>query len=378
MLIKNCKIIYLDKIESGSVLIKDGKIAEINPTNPQYTTLIDACGKYLSPGFIDIHIHGSGGQDTMNATDEAINTITRVIATKGTTSYLPTTMTMSFKMINDSLKTVKKAMTEKPNGANVLGVHLEGPFISPKAIGAQNPDYLTHITRENYDKMVLGYEDIIKSITLAPEEPGAMDMTKYLSEKGIKVATAHTKATYDDMIEAQKQGLSHVTHFYNAMTPLTHREPGVVGAVMDSDTLTTEIICDGIHIAYPAIRIAMKTIGTDRVILITDSMEAGVMPDGEYSLGGQKVYVANGVARLENGALAGSVLTLDTAIRNVYNNSNYQLQEVVKMATYNPAKFCSVDDRKGQIKQGYDADLVIFDENIEISDVIIRGEIFKA
>lgn len=377
MFIKNCKIIYKDKIENGSILIKNGKISEINPVNPEFTQEIDAKGQYVSPGFIDIHIHGSGGQDVMNATEEAISTISKIIATKGTTSFLPTTMTMSFEKINNSLSAIKKVMNTKNQGANILGVHLEGPFISAKSIGAQNPKYLTNVCIENYNKMTENYADIIKSITLAPEEPGAHELIKELTKQGVKCAVAHSVATYDQAIEANKLGLSHATHLYNAMTPLHHRDPGMIGAVMDSE-MTAEIICDGIHVAYPVIRVTLNAMGTDRVILITDSMEAGLMPDGKYSLGGQEVIVANGAARISNGALAGSILTMDKAVKNVFENTDLELFEVVKLATYNPAKFCDVENQKGQIKVGLDADLVIFDEKIEVSTVIIGGEIYNA
>lgn len=376
MLIKNCKIIYKNKVENGSILLKKGKIAEINPQNPDFEVEIDAKGQYLSPGFIDIHIHGSGGEDVMNGTPQAISTISKIIATKGTTSFLPTTMTMSFDKIQQSLKVIKQAMEQKNQGANILGVHLEGPFISLKSIGAQNPKYLIDITVENYKKMTEGYEDIIKSITLAPEEPGAHDLIKYLSQKKIKCAVAHSVATYDQAVEANKIGLSHVTHMYNAMTPLHHRDPGMIGAVMDTD-MTAEIICDGIHVAYPVIRVTLNAMGSDRVILITDSMEAGLMPDGKYSLGGQEVIVAGGAARIASGSLAGSVLTLNQAVKNVYENTDLEIFDVVKLATYNPAKFCGVECQKGEIKQGFDADLILFDEQINISTVIIGGEIYS-
>jgi N-acetylglucosamine-6-phosphate deacetylase len=177
-------------------------------------------------------------------------------------------------------------------------------------------------------------------------------------------------------MEGIKCGICHATHLYNAMTPLHHRKPGVVGAVFDSD-ITTEMIADGIHIAYPSIRVALKQKGTDRMVLITDAMMACTMPDGNYALGGQKVIVKDNAARLENGALAGSVLALDKAIRNIKNNTDYPLYEIVKMATYNPARHCSMQDHKGSIKEGFDADLVLFDEDINIKKVIITGRVLK-
>ena len=373
MLIKNCNIIYLDKIEKGSVLVENGKIKEINPSNVNDTEVIDAEGLYLSPGFIDVHIHGAGGCDTMDGTVESINTIAKTIVQHGTTSFTPTTMTVAAEDIRKSMEVIKKLKEEGTEGANVLGAHLEGPFISPKAIGAQNPNFLLAPSVENYNKIVGDYSDAVVSITMAPEVEGAKELIKYLSDNGVTVSMGHTKATYDEAIEGIKCGACHSTHLYNAMTPFTHREPGVVGATFDTD-ITTETISDGIHISYPALRTAYKQKGTDKVLLVSDAMEACGMPDGQYSLGGQDVIVKNGAARLLDGTLAGSVLTLDKAVKNIYNNSNYPLNEVVRMATYNGAKHCHVEDHKGLIKEGYDADLILFNEDIEIQEVFVNGK----
>lgn len=374
MLIKNCNIIFIDKIEKGSVLIENGKIKEINPTTPYEGETIDANGLYLSPGFIDVHIHGSAGYDTMDGTFKAINEIAKAIAKHGTTSFTPTTMTVASEDILQSMKVIKEAKLNGTDGANVLGAHLEGPFISPKAIGAQNPKYVLAPSIENFNKIVGDYEDAVVSITLAPEVDGAEELIKYLSDKSIKVSMGHTKATYEEAMNGINCGCSHATHLFNAMTGFAHREPGVVGAVFDSP-ITTETISDGIHISYPSLRTAYKVKGTDKVLLITDAMMACSMPDGMYSLGGQDVVVKNGAARLKDGTLAGSILTLDKAVKNVYNNSNYDLFEVVKMATYNAAKHCKVENKKGLIKEGYDADLLLFDKDIDIKHVIINGKL---
>lgn len=374
MLIKNCNIIYLDRIEKGSVLIKDGKIKEINPLVCDDSEVIDAKGMYLSPGFIDVHIHGAGGYDTMDGTFEAINEIAKTISKFGTTSFTPTTMTVSIEDIKKSMKVIKEAKLNGTDGANVLGAHLEGPFISPNAIGAQNPKYVEVPSIETYNEMVGDAFDAVVSITLAPEVAGAKELIKYLSKKGVICSIGHTKATYEEAIEGIKCGCCHSTHLFNAMTPFTHRAPGVVGAIFDSE-ITTETISDGIHIAYPALRVAYNQKGLDKVLLVTDAMMACGMPNGKYALGGQDVFVENGAARLENGSLAGSVLTLDRAVKNVYENSSYALYDVVKMATFNGAKHCGVADRKGLIKEGYDADLILFDEGINVKKVIVNGKL---
>ena len=374
MLLKNCNIIFLDKIEKGSLLIENGIIKEINPSETNDSNSIDCNGLYVSPGFVDVHIHGAGGYDTMDGTFEAINEISKTICKYGTTSFTPTTMTMSANDILKSMTSIKKAKLEGTDGAIVLGAHLEGPFISPSAIGAQNPNFLIAPSFENFKSMTGDAMDSVVSITMAPEVAGAKELASQLTDMGIRCSIGHTKATYEEAIEGIKCGFCHSTHLFNAMTGVTHREPGVVGATFDSD-ITTETISDGIHISYPSLRIAYKQKGIDKTLLVTDAMCACGMPDGTYALGGQPVTVKNGAARLENGALAGSVLTLNKAVKNILDNSEYKLYEIIKMASYNGAKFCKVDDKKGQIKENFDADLVIFDENIDVKITIVGGKI---
>ena len=374
MLLKNCNIVFLNKIEKSSLLIENDIIKEINPSETNDTTVIDCKGLFVSPGFIDIHIHGAGGHDTMDGTFEAINEISKTICKYGTTSFTPTTMTMSADDILKSMMSIKKAKIEGTDGAIVLGAHLEGPFISPSAIGAQNPNYLISPSYENFESMTGDAIDAVVSITMAPEVEGAKELASILSSKGIRCSMGHTKATYEQAIDGIKHGFCHSTHLFNAMTGFTHREPGVVGATFDSD-ITTETISDGIHISYPSLRVAYKQKGTDKTLLVTDAMCACGMPDGTYALGGQPVIVKRGAARLENGALAGSILTLNRAIKNLYDNTDYPLYEIVKMASYNGAKYCRVNDRKGQIKENFDADLTIFDENIDVKMTIIGGKI---
>lgn len=373
MLIKNCKIIKLDHIETGSVLIEDGIIKEFNPVDCKCDEIIDANGLFLSPGFIDIHIHGAGGYDTMDGTVEAIDSISKTIVKHGTTSFLPTTMTVSIEAINKSMHAIKSLKENGASGAQVLGAHLEGPFISPSAIGAQNPQYLQNPSIDTFNKMTADCEDAVVSITLAPELDGSLELIQYLSAKNINCSLGHTKATYEETMKAIDSGANHSTHLYNAMTPLNHRSPGVVGALFDSPKVSIETISDGIHISYPALRIAYKQKTPDKSILVTDAMMACCMPDGNYSLGGQDVIVKDNAARIKTGSLAGSVLTLDRAIKNVYENCNMPLYEVVKMATYNPAKFCNVSEHKGLVKEGYDADLVLFDEDINVKHVFVKG-----
>lgn len=374
MIFKNFRLIFPDRIEVGSLQVKDGKIISINGPFVEDHEEIDGEGKYLSPGFVDIHIHGAGGKDTMDGEVESIDTIARVIAAHGTTAFLPTTMTMGVTDIRKALSSIKEA-AKNNSGATILGVHLEGPFISPKAIGAQNPVFVLEPSIAAYDSIAEGYEELITSITMAPEVPGASELIPYLKEKGVKISIGHTAATYEEAVGGIGLGCSHSTHLYNAMTPLTHRSPGTVGAIFDTD-ITTETISDGIHISWPSLRIAYRQKTSDRVMLVTDAMMACGMPDGKYWLGGQEVLTKEGAARLLNGSLAGSILTMDAAVRNVSRNTDLPLYEVVKMASLNGARFCGAEDRKGKLAEGYDADLLVFDEDIIISQVFIEGKKF--
>ncbi|MEG1432416.1 N-acetylglucosamine-6-phosphate deacetylase [Eubacterium sp.] len=375
MYIENVKIVYPDTIMDGTLQIENQCITGINMRIPDSAPRLNGEGLYLSPGFIDTHIHGAGGHDTMEGTMEGLRSISSTLAQSGTTSFLATTMTVSLEDIHKSLQAIKVLRDEGCPGAQLLGAHLEGPFISGAAIGAQNPDFLQLPSIETYQAMTAGCEDVPKCITLACELPGSDTLIPFLAETGIRVSIGHSQATYEEVVHAVDLGASHSTHLFNGMSGLHHRKPGIVGATFDLDAMTTEVIADGIHIVWPVLRITFKQKSTDKVLLISDAMMACGMPDGDYSLGGQAVVVAHGAAHLKTGSLAGSVLTLREAIKNVTGHCNVPLYEAVKMATLNPARYCGVDDHKGQIALGYDADLVLFDDDLTIHKVIIGGRI---
>lgn len=373
MRIENAKIIYPDRIEEGAVRVEGEKIAEINPCPQREEEVVDAQGMYLSPGFIDIHIHGAGGRDIMEGSEEAVNVVAKAIAAHGTTSFVPTTMTEDGGAIRKAVALVSRMKNKRTEGANVLGIHLEGPFVNPKKLGAQNPKYARLPSVEAVQDMIGGYEASVLTVTLAPELPGSIPVIRYLAAQGIHVSMGHTDADYGTAMEAIKAGVSHATHLYNAMSPLWHRDPGVVAAVFESG-ITTEFIADGIHIDYPALRIAMRQKGTDAICLITDAMMGCTMPEGKYMLGGQEVWLAEGMAKLRDGTFAGTLLTLDEAVRQLKDHTEYPLYEIVKMATWNPARYCGVEDRKGRIAAGYDADFLLFDEDISVRQVVIGGK----
>ncbi|MEG6567420.1 N-acetylglucosamine-6-phosphate deacetylase [Thermoanaerobacterium saccharolyticum] len=359
-------------VDDKDVLIEGNKISAIG--NGLYAdNTIDAEGNYVSPGFVDIHIHGSSGFDTMDGTFEAINTISKSVAMHGTTSFLPTTMTEDKGKIKNAIKNVFDNK-DHVEGAEILGIHMEGPFINSKQKGAQDDKFILKPTIENFTEICGDYIGVVKLVTIAPEVEGALDLIKYLREKNIIASVGHTDSTYDDVASGFKAGITHATHVFNAMKGFHHREVGTVGAVFDLD-ISAEVIADGIHSVFPAIRTLIRLKGKEKVNLITDAMMATNLRDGLYQLGGQDVYVKDGAARLKSGVLAGSTLTLDKAVKNILFNADLTLPESVALASYNSAKVIGVDDKKGLIKEGYDADIIIFDENIEIKKTIVGGKI---
>ena len=373
-----------DRIINESVIVFDTKIVAIIDNNNfhQYKEkckkelneeleVIDAKGGFVSPGFIDIHIHGGGGYDTMDATKEALNIIGSTIAANGVTSYLPTTMTMNTASIYKALDVVRDAMKIETTGAKILGVHMEGPFINEKYKGAQKAD---NIIKPDYD-IIKDYLDIIKIITLAPEKDIDHNFIKKVKANSkITLSVGHSDASFEETMKSIDDGISHATHTFNAMTPLNHRKPGIVGAIFTSN-ITCELIADLIHV-HPAIfNILINAKHKDKIILITDSMRAGCIKSGVSELGGQKVIVKNGAARLEDGTLAGSVLTLNKAVLNMLKNSDLEIYDVVAMATHNPAKVINLDNKKGSLRPGHDADIAIFNDDIDVSFTIVEGKI---
>ncbi|MBO5888632.1 MAG: N-acetylglucosamine-6-phosphate deacetylase, partial [Clostridia bacterium] len=318
------------------------------------------CEAVIVPGFIDEHIHGADGSDAMDGSVEALSKIANAVAKEGTTTFLATTMTQSPENITKALNAVKEYISKNcEEGAKVLGVHLEGPFISPKHIGAQPLEYVVNGNVEVFKKYYEASGNSIKIVSLAPEMQDAEELIKYLKENGVIASIGHSGAKYADCENAVKWGVSNVTHTYNAQSGLHHRDAGVVGSALLLDELNCEIICDTIHVSIPAIKLVIKNKPKDKVTLITDSMRAKHLPDGESELGGQRVLVKNGEARLENGALAGSVLKMNDAIKNIVTKANVAFTDAIDYATKNPAKNLGIYDKVGSIKVGKNADLVV-------------------
>ena len=373
---KNCNILIGDKIVKTSLLIKDGKISFIGKLDKEEGLVELDDDKIVVPGFIDEHIHGAAGSDAMDGTIGDLEKIACAIAKEGTTAFLATTMTQSKENIDKALKNVNDYMKlEKVDGAKVLGVHLEGPFISLKHVGAQPIEFVQEPTVANFKHYEEASGNNIKLVTLAPEVEGAMDLVKYLASKGIVASIGHSDATYNDCLNAIKNGASNVTHTYNAQKGLHHREIGVVGSAMLFDELNCEAICDGIHLSAPAIKLLVKNKKDDKFTLITDAMRAKHMPDGVSELGGQTVYVKGDEARLADGTLAGSVLKMNRAIANVMKFTDLPLEKVVSFATINPAKNLHVFDLMGSIEVNKYANFAIIDKDVNVYQTIREGKI---
>ncbi|EIV99375.1 N-acetylglucosamine-6-phosphate deacetylase [Thermoanaerobacter siderophilus] len=362
-------------IYNGDLLISEGKISNIGKNLSTIDAeIIDVEGKKIVPGFIDIHIHGGVGYDTMDATYEALNAISIHLAKHGVTSFCPTTMTMDVPYILNALKNINETMKKGTRGAQILGTYVEGPFISKEHKGAQDEKYIIQPDRELFDKFLEISGGNIKVIALAPEKDPDGSFAEHVTKKGVKVSLGHTNATYEEMRNGVDHGATIAVHTYNGMKGLHHREPGALGEVFLDDRLYSELICDFIHSHPAAVKILLKIKGTDRVVLISDAMAACGLGDGEYSLGGQKVYVKNGEARLENGTLAGSTLTLDKAVANI-TSLGIPLFEACKMVSLNPAKVIGIADRKGSIAIGKDADITILNSDLTVDMTMVNGKI---
>jgi len=374
---KNVNVYIKGKgIVKTSIGVENGKIKEIKDgiEVDEYMYLSDDL--VVVPGFIDQHIHGVDNYDTMDGTIETIEGMANGLAKEGTTAFLATTMTQSVENITRALKSVDEYMSlNKKTGSRVLGVHLEGPFISKDFVGAQPIEYVQAPSIEAFKVYEEASGCHIKEVTIAPEVEGALELIKYLKEKHIVASIGHTNAKEADIEKAIEAGASNVTHTYNAQKPLHHREIGTVGSALLFDELNCELICDTIHVSVPAIKLVCKVKPDDKVTLITDALRAKGMKEGKYDLGGQMVYVKGEEARLENGTLAGSVLRMNRAVYNVTYKCGVDFCKVIDMASFNPAKNLGLENERGSIEVGKVADLVVLDKECEVVLTIRDGEI---
>ncbi|WP_249646129.1 MULTISPECIES: N-acetylglucosamine-6-phosphate deacetylase [unclassified Lysinibacillus] len=377
LLISNVRIINPDDQPfKGDVYIEDGKIIQIGQSlSRKAVQRIDGQNHdwLLLPGYIDMHIHGSAGHDTMDASQLALHEIAQSLVQEGVTGFLATTMTQTIAKIESAL--VNVAQFEQQEGeAILLGIHVEGPFVSKIRAGAQPEEYMISPTIEqfaNWQKMSC-YR--IKQITVAPEIEGGFTFLEALKNFNVIPSIGHSDATIEEVHQAVSLGISQATHLYNQMRPFHHRDPGVVGGVLLEDNIKVELIVDCVHSHPQAVKLAYRTKGAKGIILITDAMRAKGLQYGEYDLGGQTVYVSEKGAHLANGALAGSVLTMEQAVKNMKAITNCSLQEIVAMSSTNAAEQLQLP-MKGRIEEGFDADFVLLDQQLNVQKTICRGKV---
>lgn len=374
MIIKNIQIFRPDKtFEQGSLAMKDGVI--VSPELGE-GDVIDGKGCYAIPGLIDIHFHGCKGQDICDGNIDAIRTIAEYEASIGVAAIAPATMTLPIETLEEVLKTAASYRdTQSENGAEFVGINMEGPFISKVKKGAQDAAYIIPPDQAVFERFQKAADGLVKYIGIAPEEKGSMKFVDALKDQ-VNVSLAHTNADYQTAKEAYDRGACHAVHLYNAMPPFTHREPGVVGAAYDSKHCMAELICDGVHIHPAVVRATFDLFGDDRIILISDSIRATGMPDGEYTLGGQVVRVTGNRARLvSDGALAGSATNLMECLKIAVKEMKIPLASAVACATLNPAKSLGIQDCYGTLEEGKTASLVLLNQNLDVEQVILRGKI---
>jgi N-acetylglucosamine-6-phosphate deacetylase len=372
-------------INQGTLLIENGKVIALEQGSLDFPDAleIDAKGNYVAPGFIDLHIHGGGGHDFMDNTVEAFLGIAETHARYGTTAMCPTTLTSEKEDLLETLSIYEKADKLNNKGAQFIGMHLEGPYFALSQRGAQDPRYIRNPDPAEY-KEILASTNVIKRWSAAPELKGAIEFGQCLKSKGVLAAIAHTDAIYEEVLEAFENGYTLATHFYSSMSGVTRRDCFRFAGVIESgyliDEMDVEIIADGVHLPAPLLKLIYKIKGASRTALITDAMRGAGMPPGESTLGslknGLKVIIEDGVAKLpDRSSFAGSVATADRLVRNMVSMAGVSLEEAIRMITHTPARIMSVDDRKGSLSVGKDADVVIFDPQINIKHTIVSGRL---
>lgn len=387
-LIKNGKLITPNQLFEGGLIIKDGKIEEIfqgQIETQDFDNIIDAEGRYISPGFIDIHTHGAGDCDFMDGTSDAILNAVKKHAQFGTTTIVPTTLTSTFEDLMNTFDNFKKAKEVQKFGPELLGLHLEGPYFSMEQKGAQDPKYIKNPDKEEYEK-ILSYSDDIVRWTIAPELEGACEMASNLRKRGIVASMGHSNAIYEEALRGYESGFSLITHFYSGMSSVrrinAYRYSGLVETGYLVDDLYVEVIADGKHLPESLLKLIYKIKGPDKICLVTDSMRAAGMGSGKSILGGlkngQEIIVEDGIAKLlDRTAFAGSVATADRLVRTMVKIAKVPLNDAIKMITMTPAKVMNIDDQKGSLTKGKDADIVMFNDDIEVSFVMAKGNVLK-
>jgi len=366
---------HLGVLERGWLLVDGAQIREVGayPAPSVDAHILPLGGRTVTPGLIDLHVHGALGYDTMDASPESLREMARFCVRHGVTAFLATTMAASTERILAALEAVKETAHTDTGGARLLGAHVESPYIAKARAGAQDARHV-HLPAPQECASILA-TDVVRILTLAPELPRSEDVIGAALEAGAVPSIGHTQATYEQVRRAVELGVRHVTHLFNGMEPLHHRRPGALGAALTMDALTCELIADNVHVHPAVLDLALRAKGVERIALVTDAMRGVGMPDGDYELGGQRVLVRDGVARLPGGALAGSTLTLDRAVHNAMAAAGLPFCQAVRMASEIPARVLGLHTRTGAIAPGLDADLAVWDQAGRIVLTIVQGRI---
>jgi len=378
MTIKNGLLVTPFAVLPGTVVIENGVISYAGSDRqaPEgVEPVLDAQGAYVAPGFIDIHVHGGGGGDTMDGSRESLELMGQTFSRWGTTAFLPTTVTAGHRETLQAVEAVREVAEKGTGGARVLGIHLEGPYIDMEKRGAHNPEYVRLPLLDELEEIWRSAGPLLKLVTLAPEQDGAEAAVKRLRSWGVTVAVGHSNATYEQVMMAHLWGASHICHVFNAMRGLHHREPGVVGAALTCDGFSVELICDGVHVHRAAMDLVLRAKGPDKIVLITDTLRAMGLPEGRYQLGGLDIEVTAEAARLLTGELAGSTLSMAKAVKNAVTMLGVSLREACRMASYNPARTIGISHRKGSLAVGKDGDVALFDSELNPLATIVGGQV---
>ena len=368
------------EIPDAGILIRDGVIETVGPragmSLPAGALEVRALDKTAAPGFIDIHIHGAGGHDVMKADKAGLGAVTKKVAEFGTTSLLATTVTASPEDTCHAVERIAQYIPQQhasePSGAEIIGIHFEGPFISKERPGVHPTKWIQLPSAEMLEHFLHAAAGNARLMTIAPEVLGATQCIEAAEKAGLVISIGHTNANYEQTRQAIAHGARSATHTYNAMRPFTHRDPGVIGAVLTSPEINAELIADGVHVEEGAMKLLLQVKGSERVILVSDGLSATGMPDGKYMLGDFEITVSNGVCRNAAGVLAGSTLTLDRALRNIVN-LGVALPDAVRMLTLNPASLLGIEFKKGSLRAGADADILLLDQGLRVTNIWARG-----
>jgi N-acetylglucosamine-6-phosphate deacetylase len=370
------------EIEDALVLVEDGEVAEVcsraGKEIPGTATVFDFGDAVLAPGFFDVHVHGGSGVDVMRAAPSDLPVFGKFLAKHGVTAYFPTTVAApldsTYAALGRLADAIEAAQNDKddPAQARPVGIHLEGPFLSHKRRGVHPPEYLVEPTVKVFEQLWQAARGHVRMITIAPELPGATEVIEEAARRGVCVSIGHSDADMPTARNAVSAGARHATHTFNAMRPLDHREPGIIGEVLSDDRITADLIADGIHVSAPVVKLFLQAKGSERAVLITDAISATGMPEGRYQLGPIAVEVKDGKCTA-NGSLAGSVLTMDRAVRNVTQFSNWSLKDAVRAASLNPARAVGMAEKRGTITPGARADFVVLNSSGEVLHTIVAG-----